>query len=94
MPFTPGPWTYAREGSSKQMMVRGGPEGIAIARCYSYAPTEANARLIAAAPRMYALLDWLERHCDGATGARGEAHAAEGSRIRAELQAVLKAAQP
>ena len=84
--FTPGPWTVER-GSFGVGRYIAGPDGVAIARMASNTTPEmmsreragiheANARLIAAAPRMY---DFVRRAADaGDTEALAILEAAHG----------------
>lgn len=53
--FTPGPWSYRSKEDDDWGIVRG-PDGWVIAQARAGDPYGANARLIAAAPDLYAAL--------------------------------------
>ena len=69
--FTPGPWTLGKGKVTIREVDKPGRKGF-IARCHmpgeyrvrSEEEAEANARLIAASPRLYAALDWFVQFCD------------------------------
>lgn len=53
-----------------------------------------RARLIAAAPDLLAICQAIEAHCCANDGVKGDAHTAEGKRLREQLQiAIAKATQ-
>jgi hypothetical protein len=56
---TPGPWTF--DGPPDSIIVWCGPDERVAFILTSDGPAEANARLIAAAPELYAALERLER---------------------------------
>lgn len=62
--FTPGPWLTTPDGSFPADLRVHTEQRSAIAKVYGEdaKPQHANARLIAAAPRLYEALDWAMRH--------------------------------
>lgn len=61
--FTPGPWTV--DGAGRWALVRGADMAIVATRHRLPGDVhEANARLIAAAPKMLAALEQVARYCD------------------------------
>ena len=101
---TPGPWEFLEagrteeEGNACRPLTICGGNNDDLANVYSRDDATvaisreeaiANARLIAAAPELLAVLQRLEAHCRVETGFKGEAHAAEGRDIRKQVQAAI-----
>lgn len=57
-PFTPGPWRVCEQRSAGPVFVVS-RSGNYLADCDFGNEAEANARLIAAAPKMYEILEWI-----------------------------------
>jgi hypothetical protein len=101
MPHTPGPWTYAYEGSGSHNVYDMANDDL-VAQCgcdYGHDESFANGCLVAAAPEMYALLkagEWSGNPCTGqpdyhclACGRNKDA----GHSYTCRLAAVLKAVE-
>jgi hypothetical protein len=85
--YEPGPW-------KAHIFSVTGPKGQDIALCWDSEDgngkqTEANARLIAAAPELLEALQAIELHCSGKGDAKGAEHTAEGLRLREQIRAAI-----
>lgn len=80
--FTPGPWSVIRGADCDGVV---DSRGATVADLLS----KHDAILIAAAPDLLAICQAIEAHCCANDGIKGEAHAAEGKRLRDQLQATI-----
>ncbi len=74
-PHTPGPWVTkptASLGPQWKVYSENDTRGADIAIVYDHGNTEANARLIAAAPGMLAVLEAISRDCEDCISGEGD----------------------
>lgn len=88
---TPGPWKYGQESIDPEWWIVTLPGGLVVANVNAHANQEANARLIAAAPDLLEILQWITR-CVSINGpVNTKAYIISDERMAAAHAAIAKA---